>query len=240
MQLSKIPAAILRRSQRGLFSSFQIDALTFTKFSKQGNLTQLGTDQGGWVVPTNRLNSDSICYLAGCGEDISFDLALIDQFGCDAYAFDPTPRAIEYVRSKTTDNAKYHFQEIGLWDSEDTLEFFVPANPDHVSHSLVNLQKSTDSIRVDVKRLSTLMGQLGHQKIDLLKLDIEGAEYKVLDSIIEDQIDIGILCVEFDEYFHQLDKDYKARIRYQVNCLLEYGFKLVHSANNGNYTFVKS
>ena len=163
----------------------------------------------------------------------------MDKFACDVHAFDPTPRAVEYVRSKTADNPKYHFQEIGLWDHEGTLEFFAPENSNHVSHSLVNLQKTTDCIEVKVKRLSTLMDQHRHKKIDLLKLDIEGAEYKVLDSIIDDKIDIRILCVEFDEYFHQINKYYKSRIRYHVNCLLEYGFKLVHAANNGNYTFVK-
>ena len=240
MQLTKIPAAVLRRSRRFFYNTFQIDALTSTKFSSRDDLAQIGSKQGGWVVPVKMLNEDSVCYLAGCGEDISFDLALIQKFACDVHAFDPTPRAIQYVKTETADNPKYHFQKIGLWDKEDTLEFFVPANPDHVSHSLVNLQKTKDSIKVKVKRLSSLMKEQNHQKIDLLKIDIEGAEYKVLESIVEDEIDVRVLCVEFDEYFHPIDNDYKSRIRHHVNCLLEYGFELVSSENNGNYTFVKS
>lgn len=240
MQLTKIPRAILRRSQRKIYSAFRIDALTFKKFSSRDDLVEIGSHQGGWVVPVNMLNSDSICYLAGCGTDITFDLALIERFGCDVHAFDPTPRAIEHVQSKTVGNSKYHFQEVGIWDKEDTLEFFVPANPNHISHSLVNLQKTAESIRVKVKRLSSLMKELGHQKIDLLKIDIEGAEYKVLESVIEDQIDVRVLCVEFDEYAHPLDKDYKSRIRSHVNALLEYGFELANSDHSGNYTFVKS
>ena len=46
-------------------------------------------------------------------------------------------------------------------EKEDVLEFFVPENPEHVSHSLLNLQKTEDSISVKVKRLSSLMKELG-------------------------------------------------------------------------------
>ena len=41
------------------------------------------------------------------------------------------------------------------------------------------------------------MKDLGHTSLDVIKMDIEGAEYEVLDTIIEDKIDIGVLCVEF-------------------------------------------
>jgi hypothetical protein len=40
-------------------------------------LERLGSDYGGWYVPIDRLAPHSICYLAGVGEDITFDLALI-------------------------------------------------------------------------------------------------------------------------------------------------------------------
>jgi len=43
------------------------------------------------------------------------------------------------------------------------------------------------------------MNELGHRKIDLLKIDMEGAEYKVIESIIEDRLDIGVIFVEHKE-----------------------------------------
>ena len=41
------------------------------------------------------------------------------------------------------------------------------------------------------------MREYKHDKIDLLKLDIEGSEYKVLNDILEKNITIGFLNVEF-------------------------------------------
>ena len=40
-------------------------------------MEKLGTDYGGWYVPTNlNLDEKSIVYSGGVGEDISFDLLL--------------------------------------------------------------------------------------------------------------------------------------------------------------------
>lgn len=216
----------------------RLDPLTLEKIRERKDLKEIGNIEP-WTVPTRLLNSDSICYLVGCGENISFDLSLIDTFGCDVYGFDPTPKSIAYVKDAAGQNPKYHFYEVGVWDKEDTLKFFVPRNPNHVSHSLLNLQKTDDYILLKVKRLSQLMKELDHEHIDLLKIDIEGAEYKVIESIIKDKIDIKILCVEYDEGHHPLDANYKDRIRTSVHSLITEGYRLVFMRDRSNYTFVK-
>lgn len=240
MKLLEIPYKIINRTGRKVFKILGRDNISLAKIRSRRDLQEIGTVYGGWVVPTSLLGSDSICYCVGCGEDITFDLGLIDQFGCDVFAFDPTPRAIKHVTETAGQNPKYHFFEIGLWDKEGTVRFYVPQNPEHVSHSILNLQKTEDYIEVKVKRLQHVMKDLGHEKIDMLKIDIEGAEYRVIQSILEDSIDIKIICVEYDECFHALDGDYKKRIRGSVNKLLTAGYSLVCAQGNGNYTFVKN
>ena len=103
----------------------------------------------------------------------------------------------------------------------------------------MNLQNTEKYIEVSVKRLSQIMKENGHQKIDLLKIDIEGAEYKVIDSIMEDSIDIRVVCVEFDEYCNPIDDKFKTRIRSSVNRLIAKDYSMVCSQGNANYTFVK-
>jgi FkbM family methyltransferase len=216
------------------------DWLTSTKIHGRKDLKLLGSKYGGWVIPTALFDSQSICYCVGCGDDISFDLELINKFNCNVFGFDPTPKAIEYVKGLVANNPKYILTEVGLWDKEDTLKFYVPKNPNHISHSLTNLQKTEDYIQVKVKRLKEIMKENGHEKLDLIKLDIEGAEYRVLESIINDNLDIKIICVEYDECFAALDNQYKSRIRSSVNSLLKYGYSMVCSQGNGNYTFIKN
>ncbi len=240
MKRNRISQAIIRRLSKYTFKLVGLDNITRRKITRRNDLQHSGTDYGGWVIPRNLFNSDSICYCVGCGMDISFDLGMIESFGCDIYGFDPTPKAVKYVNDVAGQESKYHFYELGLWDEEDTLRFYTPKNPAHVSHSALNLQKTEEYINVKVKRLSKIMEELGHSNLSLLKIDIEGAEYKVIESIINDGIDIKVICVEYDEYFNPLDKEYKNRIKKSISNLINNDYSLVHSQYNGNYTFIKN
>ena len=40
----------------------------------QLGLEKIGTDYGGWVVPTSLIDRDWVCYSGGVGEDIAFDV----------------------------------------------------------------------------------------------------------------------------------------------------------------------
>jgi FkbM family methyltransferase len=240
MKLEKITQKVFQGPMRLACKLFGRDKLSLVKIKPRTDLQEIGTEYGGWVVPTTMLNSHSVCYCFGCGEDISFDLGLIEEFGCDVFGYDPTPRAIAHVKQVAGQNSQYHFFELGVWDKQDTLKFFVPKNPQHVSHSLVNLQKTEEHILVDVKRLKQIMDDQGHKHIDLLKIDIEGAEYRVIESIVADNLDIKIICVEYDECFNPLDADFKTRIRKSVRSLLAMSYDLVWAQGQGNYIFVKN
>ena len=43
------------------------------------------------------------------------------------------------------------------------------------------------------------MQELGHAGIDLLKLDIEGAEHEVVRSMLEREIRPTVVCIEIDQ-----------------------------------------
>lgn len=181
-------------------------SLAFRKFGvANDSLERLGSDYGGWFVPTYELGPDSIVYSAGIGQDISFDKALIARCGCRVYGFDPTPASVEFVAQQFRQEAlspQFCFEAVGLWDAETKLQFFAPKTRGWTgSYSALNLQGTTEqeSISVPVKRLSTVMRENGHTRIDLLKMDIEGAEYRVIDEILDKKIPIRWLCIEFDQ-----------------------------------------
>ena len=203
------------------------------------DLERLGSEHGGWVVPLAGLDADSVCYCAGCGEDVTFDLALIERTGCTVHGFDPTPRAIAHVETVAADVPRYAFEPVGLWDEPATLRFYAPGNESNVSHSLVALHGSARWIEVPVKSLAQVMTERGHARIDLLKLDIEGSEYKVIDSMLERGIDVRVLCVEYDEYLSPLDRGARGRIRDSMRRLADAGYGLVSMQGAGNYTFVR-
>lgn len=162
------------------------------------DMVRLGDGMCGWWVAADLLGPDSVCYLAGAGEDISFDLALMDRFGCEVVSLDPTPRAIEYVAAHAPAEG-YHFLPVGLGGVDRVERFYAPANPAHVSHSITNLQQTSDYFEAELRTLETIMRERGDDRVDLLKMDIEGAEYEVLDFLMWRDLFPVTLCVEFDQ-----------------------------------------
>ena len=218
----------------------------------ENNHIRLGSQYGGWVIPSNYITSESICYCVGAGEDISFDLELIAAYNCKVYSFDPTPRSVQHIHDtqrlieQKGDAAtchgylypknphlfnNYFFQALALWDEDGAIEFFMPQNSSHVSHSIVNLQKTNSSIFVPCKRLASIMNELGHTNLDLLKMDIEGAEYAVLADILKEHISPAILCIEFHAA-------HNGNIQKSVHELAEAGYA-IFNINNKDYTFIK-
>jgi len=238
MKISGLLGRAFARLRRSLWLSLGTDPVTKFPIRRRSDLVQLGGKGGSWSVPGQLLGPSSVVYCVGCGEDISFDLALIERFGCTVHAFDPTPRAIAYVERVAGKNAKYQFQPIGLWSERKTMRFFAPRDPQHVSHSVVNMQGTEEYFEAPVERLRDLQMSLEHSRIDLLKLDIEGAEYEVLRTLAEDSIFPRVLCVEFDEFFHPLDGEWRSRIIENVQRLRRLGYELVFTPGNANYTFV--
>ena len=239
------------------------------KYISKTNLTheKLGTRYGIGIIPANFLNSQSICYCAGAGEDISFDLELIKKFRCKVFIFDPTPRAKKHYEElvlRTNKGEKmaigspsqslYYsikpdelnlcfFYPFGLWSEDKILKFFPPKSSEHISHSLTNLHKTVEYIEVECKKVSNIMSLLGHQTINLLKLDIVGAEYEVIDSLIKDKIFPEILLIEFDEgslasYFCSPNPHYFDRITDAVNKLKSAGYLLTY-LDDWNATFIR-
>lgn len=180
----KTPLAPFRRFRRALH------------VQPRGDLVRLGSDYGGWTIPTDLVESSWVCYSGGVGNDITFDVALIERFGCEVEAFDPTPSSVEHVGVAAAGEPRFHFHPWGVWSEDTTLRFYEPEYS-NTNFSAINLHDTDGFFEAPCRSLPSIMRELGHDRIDLLKLDIEGAEYEVLDALIGDDIRPTVLCVEF-------------------------------------------
>jgi FkbM family methyltransferase len=156
----------------------------------------LGGDGAEWTLCPDTLCSNSVIYSAGVGEEISFDLEIIRRFGAIVHAFDPTPRSIEWIKAKSLPE-KFVFHPYGVAAKDGVYKFNPPTNPYHVSHTIVNRDSPWPAIELPVYRVSAILQKLGHTKIDLLKMDIEGAEYEVIEDLLDSRITVRQLLVEF-------------------------------------------
>ncbi|WP_224982615.1 FkbM family methyltransferase [Geomonas agri] len=159
---------------------------------------------GAWTFCPEGLTRSGVVYSFGVGEDISWDLAVIEKYGVTVHAFDPTPRSAQFVQRQSLPE-EFVFHPYGLADYDGTALFYPPENAEWVSHTLLRRRRTAkNAIEVAVYRLETIMSLLGHDRIDLLKMDIEGAEYGVIGDILTSSPVAGgaqQLLVEFHHRF---------------------------------------
>lgn len=162
------------------------------------DLRQLGDPRyGGYVMPMSLLTPDSTCYLCGTGTDISFDLLLIAATGSRVLAMDPVPAAAEYVAWAAEHEPRHEFLPIALWDRDEELTFHAPRVEGYVSYSATDMHGTEEAFTTTARSVRSLMEERKDSRIDLLKISAEGSEYRILDHVLSESIDIGILAVEF-------------------------------------------
>jgi FkbM family methyltransferase len=154
----------------------------------------LGRGLGAWRVATGGLGRASRVYSFGLGDDVSWELDMVARFGCEVHGFDPTPRCLAWLAGPALPEG-FVVRRYALGDRDGTVTLFPPADPAHVFFSAYKGAEA--GVEVPVRRLGTIMAELGHERIDLLKLDIEGAEYDAIDDILADRIEVAQLLVEF-------------------------------------------
>ena len=228
-------------------------------------MEKLGTNYGGWFIPKEcKLDENSIVYSAGVGEDISFDIKIQTKYKSNIILLDPTKRSVKHFeecKQYFTNNKKYRFTsniqpdyyqnlineepdfdkiqyiEIGLWDKNDKLKFYKQSNKDNVSQSIIADMFTSDYDIIEVDSLKNIMQKLNHTKIDLLKLDIEGAEIIVLNKMLDDNIFPKYLCIEFDLFLKKKDKNNLTRNL--VNRLLKNNYVILIN-DNMNITLTRN
>jgi FkbM family methyltransferase len=227
-------------------------------------MKRFGTTYGGWNIPeTAALDSNSIIYSGGVGEDISFDLLLHDTYKTNIYLIDPTKRASkhyeevkefymtrkpyfsgdiqkDYIRTIghcKPDFSKFTYISKGLWSKQGTLKFYKPTNEKYVSHTLIENMYSDNYDTVEVDSIKNIMDSFSHTHINLLKLDIEGSEIAVVDQMLKDAIFPDYICIEFDLRLKNVD--YRNETGGILTSLSNAGYTMADN-NNWNCLFIRS
>jgi FkbM family methyltransferase len=188
-----------------------------------------------WTIASDSLRPGAIVCSLGLADNVEFDLNLIRDFGSEVHGFDPTPASVEWIQSQELP-PEFHHHAVAVAGHDGILNFSLP-DPGMGGCASAHLVANAGTVAVPCKRISTLMRDLGHDHIDLLKMDIEGTEYEVIDEILSKQIRVDQILVEFHHRFPGIGME---KTLSAVAALRSAGYQLFHvSPWCEEYAFIK-
>jgi FkbM family methyltransferase len=233
------------------------------------NVVRLGSVYGGWSFePSSDLHGSTIIS-AGFGEDATFDVEFASMFGAKVIIVDPTPRAIEHFRRMSLRLGQKSLQEYrkdgnqpveaydlskvssenfileksAIWKEKGVLKFFAPPDPSHVSYSIVNLQnefvRTGNHIEVPANTISDILALHSISNVPLMKMDIEGAEFEVIQHMLSTGFRPRQILVEFDE-MHFPSAGAKRRVEQTDAVLRNYGYTCRCFDFPSNFLYIQS
>lgn len=138
------------------------------------------------------LKEDGVAFCFGIGYDYTFEQDLCQKYHMNVYAFDPSLEVVEKMKKDQTPNLKYY--PYGLGDMDGKKIWYKPRFDDY-SEFFTFWTDESQAIEMEIYQLETLMNKFGYNHLDLLKMDVEGTEFKVLPAILSN-LDIDQICIE--------------------------------------------
>ena len=195
----------------------------------------LGEGDGQWTFSVEGLAPGTVVYSFGIGRNVSFELALIERFGAAVHAFDPTPVALEWVKRQALPPG-LTVHEIGIADYDGTARFAPPRRASWDSFSMARESGVGNAVEAPVATLATLVARTGGAPPDMIKMDIEGAEYRVLPQLLTAGFRPRQLLVEFHHRWAEIGAK---QTRSAIALLNRHGYAVAAVSDDGReYSFL--
>ena len=165
---------------------------------------------GNYLLKSDNINSDSIIYTFGVGTTLHFEEKVSEKYQCRVWCYDPTDCAVEFMRDRDYDKKLINYFEYGIWINDEKVKFYTQdINKKNSGGSITNLFENSEFKLLQCNKLSTFMKMNNHSKIDVLKMDIEGAAIDVLNNVLDEKIFPTQIVVEFEfsESTAEFDED---------------------------------
>lgn len=188
-----------------------------------------------------------IIYDFGIRENPHFGETLSNPpFNCQVFAFDPSPITDKWYKGDAA-NAKalrakpnyklFHYGAGGVNGNVKLSEYdwgqvSIVRYPINVAQGCANNTKQTNCdfgpkggqkrFSLPVRTLGSIMKELGHDHVDILKLDVEGSEYMFLEEAIEDGSLEHVEQLTLEWHHYEFDSRYGGGSTPSINTIMAF------------------
>lgn len=153
------------------------------------------------------LTSKSVVFDCG-GYEGNFAHAIGERYGCDVYCFEPVSEFFSRVCDRVAPlgldgKARIRVYKHGIGAITRQEDF-------HIQNDSTGVYAGAERVeRCEIRAIDQVMSDLGLDHVDLLKLNIEGMEFEVLEMILEKGL--APCFTDIQVQFHPIVLDYNQR-----------------------------
>jgi FkbM family methyltransferase len=192
-------------------------------------------------IYVDSFTNKSVIVDVGCGRDAELSRYFIGKYGLTAFVVDPTRKhkpALSEIKTNYGD--QFNILNYALSASDGTIVFneSIAGESGSIVIDHVNVKHGeTVTYEVPTICLGTLSQMIGSTNIDFIKIDIEGAEYDLINHISD--TDIRPYHQIFIEFHHRAVKKYSKNDTLKaVQTIQKFGYE-VFTLDDINYLFFR-
>jgi FkbM family methyltransferase len=160
-------------------------------------------DNGDPVLRLNYpLDKDSLVLDIG-GYEGSWSQAIYDKYGCNVNIYEPVKSFFTKISNSFEDTDKVKVFNVGVAAESGDAVIFIPENGKDSSNIFLG-EGAKETIK-----LESIVELIPEGGVDLLKLNIEGCEYDLLDCLIDNNLHLKVKNIQIQ--FHDFFPDSKER-----------------------------
>jgi FkbM family methyltransferase len=192
--LEKLRPAKVRTALRRRQFEFRMHRIAVDPYD--GEVLELGSAYGSWTIPTDPLDETWVCYCVGAGGDVSFERELLSRGVAVVRSFEPDEEYIGRIEVPDEHRSRFTVHPVAITPSDGSVRMQRTHIPGSRSLSPVDLYDTHEYVEMPGRSLRSLMDELGDERIDLLKVDVEGGEYDLLPSLDLLGMGVRIFCIQ--------------------------------------------
>ena len=126
---------------------------------------------------------------------------MIDRYDPVIYAFEPNPQSFAKLAARAAANPKLHALSYGIGAEDATVEFTLNGTGSSMFEARRE-HADVPRVQVEIAAVDRVWRELPFDNVDLMKINIEGAEFPLLEKMIESDLlgKVGTFMVQFHEW----------------------------------------
>lgn len=130
-------------------------------------------------IITYKFDENSLVFDVG-GYNGEWSEIIFNKYGCNIYIFEPVVYYYNIIKNKFKDNNKVKIFNIGLSNKNKKEKIYVSGDG-----SSIHKKVSNKTENIDLVDINDFLVDNNIKNIDLIKLNIEGEEYNLIEKIID-------------------------------------------------------